>query len=574
MTFIKFFLRKTYYSTYIYICIASIFCMILEVIGISLIPLLLIGFLKNFDDTLNISDTFLFFKNINFNLINFSFLNIIFLVIFIFLFKNLFILFIKSREEILYSQISALFTKKLFKSYLNSPYEYYVENNRSDMVRTIYSVNNINQYLRSFNYLINDTALILFISIAILFYNFFTFIIILLLFFLFILYYFLFIKKKIKFFSNNILIYESLKIKLINQGLLAFKESKILNIQPILVKDLDLVNNFLEKNNLHNKILSIAPRYLIEILFVIILVLAAYFLKTFHNADALYFLTFLTISIVRSSTAIIGINRNLHSFNYSKPYVKLIKSELLKFKNELDEEKSSFIIKKFEKSIEFKKIFFKYKNSKIQNLENISFQIDKGDFVGIKGPSGSGKTTVINILLGLISYSDGYLVIDGVTVPKNSTSFWGNIVGYVPQEPYLIDDTIISNIAFGVPKELINVDSVYNSIKLSSSDKFINNFPNKLNEMIGENGIKLSGGQKQRIALARALYIQPKILVLDEATNALDNFLEDEVIKTIGLLKKKYTIIMISHRSGCFKDCDKIISLDQGKIISNFDCKK
>jgi ATP-binding cassette subfamily C protein len=548
--------------------------MILEVIGISLIPLLLIGFLKNFNDTLNISETFLFFKNINFNLINFSFLDIIFLLIFIFLSKNLFILFIKSREEILYSQISAFFTKKLFKSYLNFPYEYYVENNRSDMVRTIYSVNNINQYLRSVNYLINDIALILFISIAILFYNFFIFIIILLLFFLFILYYFLFIKKKIKFFSNNILVYESLKIKLINQGLLAFKESKILNIQSMLVKDLDLVNNFLEKNNLNNKILSIAPRYLIEILFVIILVLAAYFLKTYNNANALYLLTFLTISIVRSSSAIIGINRNLHSFNYSKPYVKLIKSELLKFKNELDEEKSSFIIKKFEKSIEFKKIFFKYKNSKIQNLENISFQIDKGDFIGIKGPSGSGKTTVINILLGLISYSDGCLVIDGVKVPKNSISFWGNIIGYVPQEPYLIDGTIISNIAFGVPKELINMDSVYNSIKLTSADKFINNFPNKLNELVGENGIKLSGGQKQRIALARALYIQPKILVLDEATNALDNFLEEEVIKTISLLKKKYTIIMISHRSSCFKDCDKIISLDQGKVISNFDCKK
>jgi ABC-type bacteriocin/lantibiotic exporter with double-glycine peptidase domain len=175
--------------------------MILEVIGISLIPLLLIGFLKNFNDTLNISETFLFFKNINFNLINFSFLDIIFLLIFIFLSKNLFILFIKSREEILYSQISAFFTKKLFKSYLNFPYEYYVENNRSDMVRTIYSVNNINQYLRSVNYLINDIALILFISIAILFYNFFIFIIILLLFFLFILYYFLFIKKKLNFFA-------------------------------------------------------------------------------------------------------------------------------------------------------------------------------------------------------------------------------------------------------------------------------------------------------------------------------------------------------------------------------------
>lgn len=573
MISIKSFLRKNEYNTYLFICFASIFCMLLEVIGISLIPLL-IGFLSNSKDTINIADKFIFIKNINFNLQSFSFLNIILLLIFIFFLKNFFILFIKSREEILYSKISNYLTKKLFQNYLNFPYEYYIANNRSDMIRTIYSVGNINQYLRSFNYLINDIILVIFISIAMYFYNFTAFTIFLCLFFLFIIFYLLFIKKKIKFFSNNILTYESLKNKLINQGLLAFKESKILNIQPELAKNLDIVSSFIEKNNLYNKLLSIAPRYIIEIIFVLILAGTAYFLKMYNSADALVLLAFLTIAIIRSSAAIVGINRNLNSLNYSKPYFKLVNAELLKFQNELEEEKSRSIINKFEKSIEFKNISFKYKNSKIRNLENISFQIVKGDFVGIKGPSGSGKTTVINILLGLISYSEGHLVIDGVTVAKNATSFWGNIIGYVPQEPYLIDDTIINNIAFGVPKELINMDSVYNSIKLSSSDKFINNFPNKLNELVGENGIKLSGGQKQRIALARALYIQPKILVLDEATNALDNFLEDEVIKTIGLLKKKYTIIMISHRSDCFKDCNKIISLDQGRVISNLDCKK
>ena len=573
MISIKSFLRKNDYNTYLFICFSSIFCMLLEVIGISLIPLL-IGFLSNSNDTINIADKFMFIKNINFNIQSFSFLNIIILLIFIFFLKNFFILFIKSREEILYSKISIYLTKKLFQNYLNFPYEYYIANNRSDMIRTIYSVGNINQYFRSFNYLINDIILVIFISLAMYFYNFTAFIIFLCLFVLFIIFYLLFIKKKIKFFSSNILTYESLKNKLINQGLLAFKESKILNIQPELAKNLDIVSSFIEKNNLHNKLLSIAPRYIIEIIFVLILAGSAYFLKMHNNADALVLLTFLTIAIIRSSAAIVGINRNLNSLNYSKPYFKLVNTELLKFQNELEEEKSRSTINKFEKSIEFKNISFKYKNSKIRNLENISFQIVKGDFVGIKGPSGSGKTTVINILLGLISYSEGHLVIDGVIVAKNAISFWGNIIGYVPQEPYLIDDTIINNIAFGVPKELINMDSVYNSIKLSSSDKFINNFPNKLNELVGENGIKLSGGQKQRIALARALYIQPKILVLDEATNALDNFLEDEVIKTIGLLKKKYTIIMISHRSSCFKDCDKIISLDQGKVISNFDCKK
>jgi ABC-type bacteriocin/lantibiotic exporter with double-glycine peptidase domain len=545
--------------------------MILEAIGISLIPLL-VSSLNNSGENINLLEKIYLTRYFNFE--SLSFVSVILILFFIFFLKNFFILFTKYKEELLYSDISNFFTRKLFEGYLKFPYEYYLENNRSEMVRTIYSINNIQQYLRSFNYLINDILLIFFILIVFAFYNIISVVVFLVLFSIFIIFYFSFVKNKIIFFSKSSITYEGLKFKLINQGLLAFKEAKILNIQSVLVKDLELGNNYLEKNNLNNRLFSIFPRYIIEIVFVGILLCLAYLIKEYSTIDTLSFLALLTIAVIRTSTAIIGVIRNFNSLNYSKPFFKLILSELEKSNNILTVNTNNLVINKFENKIIFKNIFFQYKNSKFYNLEDITFQINMGDFVGIKGPSGSGKTTVINILLGLIGHSEGQLVIDEVIVPKNKTVFWGNIIGYVPQEPYLIDDTIINNIAFGIPKELINMNLVYNSIKLSSSDKFINNFPNKLNEMVGENGIRLSGGQKQRIALARALYIQPKILVLDEATNALDNFLEDEVIKTIGLLKKKYTIIMISHRSSCFKDCDKIISLDQGKVISNFDCKK
>jgi len=571
MISIKNSLNKNHYFNYRLICFALTFCMILEAIGISLIPLL-VSSLNNSGENINLLEKIYLTRYFNFE--SLSFVSVILILFFIFFLKNFFILFTKYKEELLYSDISNFFTRKLFEGYLKFPYEYYLENNRSEMVRTIYSINNIQQYLRSFNYLINDILLIFFILIVFAFYNIISVVVFLVLFSIFIIFYFSFVKNKIIFFSKSSITYEGLKFKLINQGLLAFKEAKILNIQSVLVKDLELGNNYLEKNNLNNRLFSIFPRYIIEIVFVGILLCLAYLIKEYSTIDTLSFLALLTIAVIRTSTAIIGVIRNFNSLNYSKPFFKLILSELEKSNNILTVNTNNLVINKFENKIIFKNIFFQYKNSKFYNLEDITFQINMGDFVGIKGPSGSGKTTVINILLGLIGHSEGQLVIDEVIVPKNKTVFWGNIIGYVPQEPYLIDDTIINNIAFGIPKELINMNLVYNSIKLSSSDKFINNFPNKLNEMVGENGIRLSGGQKQRIALARALYIQPKILVLDEATNALDNFLEDEVIKTIGLLKKKYTIIMISHRSSCFKDCDKIISLDQGKVISNFDCKK
>lgn len=571
MISIKNSLNKNHYFNYRLICFALTFCMILEAIGISLIPLL-VSSLNNSGENINLLEKIYLTRYFNFE--SLSFVSVILILFFIFFLKNFFILFTKYKEELLYSDISNFFTRKLFEGYLKFPYEYYLENNRSEMVRTIYSINNIQQYLRSFNYLINDILLIFFILIVFAFYNIISVVVFLVLFSIFIIFYFSFVKNKIIFFSKSSITYEGLKFKLINQGLLAFKEAKILNIQSVLVKDLELGNNYLEKNNLNNRLFSIFPRYIIEIAFVGILLCLAYLIKEYSTIDTLSFLALLTIAVIRTSTAIIGVIRNFNSLNYSKPFFKLILSELEKSNNILTVNTNNLVINKFENKIIFKNIFFQYKNSKFYNLEDITFQINMGDFVGIKGPSGSGKTTVINILLGLIGHSEGQLVIDEVIVPKNKTVFWGNIIGYVPQEPYLIDDTIINNIAFGIPKELINMNLVYNSIKLSSSDKFINNFPNKLNEMVGENGIRLSGGQKQRIALARALYIQPKILVLDEATNALDNFLEDEVINTISLLKKKYTIIMISHRNSSFKDCDKIISLDQGRVISNFDCKK
>ena len=571
MISIKNSLNKNHYFNYRLICFALTFCMILEAIGISLIPLL-VSSLNNSGQNINLLEKIYLTKYFNFE--SLSFVSVILILFFIFFFKNFFILFTKYKEELLYSDISNFFTRKLFEGYLKFPYEYYLENNRSEMVRTIYSINNIQQYLRSFNYLINDILLIFFILIVFAFYNIISVAVFLVLFSIFIIFYFFFVKKKIIFFSKSSITYEGLKFKLINQGLLAFKEAKILNIQSVLVKDLELGNNYLEKNNLNNRLFSIFPRYIIEIVFVGILLCLAYLIKEYSTIDTLSFLALLTIAVIRTSTAIIGVIRNFNSLNYSKSFFKLILSELEKFNNSLTINTNNLVINKFENKIIFKNIFFQYKNSKFYNLEDITFQINMGDFVGIKGPSGSGKTTVVNILLGLIGHSEGQLVIDEVIVPKNKTVFWGNIIGYVPQEPYLIDDTIINNIAFGIPKELINMNLVYNSIKLSSSDKFINNFPNKLNEMVGENGIRLSGGQKQRIALARALYNQPKILVLDEATNALDNFLEDEVINTISLLKKKYTIIMISHRNSSFKDCDKIISLDQGRVISNLDCKK
>jgi len=222
----------------------------------------------------------------------------------------------------------------------------------------------------------------------------------------------------------------------------------------------------------------------------------------------------------------------------------------------------------FNKEIILKNINYSYPKTSLVALENINLRIPFKSIVGIVGSTGSGKTTLVDIL-NLLEPNNGTLEVDGSVINKDNYRAWQKLIGYVPQQIYLADDTIASNIAFGVNKDNINYEAVKNAAKISNLHNFINNdLPLKYQTEVGERGVRLSGGQRQRIGIARALYHNPKIVVLDEATNALDSLTEAEVMKAVQNLKNKVTIILITHRLNSVKQCDNIFLLEKGKLIS------
>jgi ABC-type multidrug transport system fused ATPase/permease subunit len=224
----------------------------------------------------------------------------------------------------------------------------------------------------------------------------------------------------------------------------------------------------------------------------------------------------------------------------------------------------------FSKSINLKSIEYSYPNSKKEILHNLNLYIPINSKIGIVGSTGSGKTTTVDIILGLLDPTSGQFEIDDIKITIDNKRSWQENISYVPQNIYLSDDTIASNIAFGIEIKNINQNAVEKASRIANLHNFvINELPYGYQTQIGERGIRLSGGQRQRIGIARALYNNPKLLILDEATSSLDNLTENAVMDAINNLGNDITIIIIAHRLSTVKNCDKIFLLDKGAIISS-----
>lgn len=222
-----------------------------------------------------------------------------------------------------------------------------------------------------------------------------------------------------------------------------------------------------------------------------------------------------------------------------------------------------------EDSIRIRDLSFSYPNMKSMVLENIDMTIRKGESIAVVGATGTGKTTFVDLVLGLLFPTGGTIEVDGIKITKENVKKWQNDLGYVPQFIYLTDDTVKRNIAFGIGDSEIDMDKVEKAARISNLHDFIvNELPLGYDTVVGERGIRLSGGQRQRVGIARALYNDPDVLVLDEATSSLDGITEEAVFKAIENISKLKTLIMIAHRLTTVKKCDRIYFLDKGMILA------
>ncbi len=557
--------RYKFFILFFLSCIA----MILEMFGVGIVyPIIVVildGELPNFINNLLINMPFLKSNNIN----NVYFF--LFLLIFIFFIKTLFFIFFNWYRAAFLRYLVSDVSQSLYNKYLSQNYSFHLERSSSTLMRNSYQTVNsfVTGYVDAILLYITQGLILLGILGFLLFIEPFTTIIIIFFFLTISIFFLKFSKKTLLKIGKERTIYEGFKMKLIQQGLGGAKEIKLLGKEESFFLKFKNVNNFIARFSIIEDLIRTSPKLIFEFFAVVAICLLVISLFIFNKENQLI-LPILAVfaaagfRIIPSLNGIMLAQTKLRANYYvidiiSKDLsLKTIKSNINKNIN-LDEIQ-------LKNKINISGLYFNYKTSKKNILNNLNFNIEINKTTGVIGKSGSGKTTLIDLILGLLDPKKGSIKIDNIDL-KDVKREWQKSIGYVSQDIFLSDETLKENIALGENENEINQENLNYAIKLSKINEFVDDLPDGIETNIGTRGIKLSGGQRQRIGIARALYRRPKILVLDEATSSLDIETEKEVINSIENLQGKITIIIISHRLSALQSSDKIIELKKGEII-------
>jgi len=362
--------------------------------------------------------------------------------------------------------------------------------------------------------------------------------------------------------------YNLLRFKIVNEAFGGIKEVKIGSIEDNYINSYKNSAKKFALINTSSQAISELPRFIVELIaFGGILLMILFMVSQTGNINsAIPTISLYVFAGYRLIPAIQQIYSSFISLTFIGSSLNKLYLEFINLKPLQEIKKKETI--SFAKEIKLNNITYNYPNSSRIILKNINLNIKANSTVGIVGTTGSGKTTMIDIILGLLKPQKGTLEVDGKVITSNNLRSWKSLIGYVPQHIYLSDDTIKANIAFGINKKKINQASIEKAAKTSNLHNFvINELPEKYETKIGERGVRLSGGQRQRIGIARALYNNPQLLVLDEATSSLDNETEQAVMDAVNNLDKDITIIIIAHRFNTVKNCDIIFKLKKGELV-------
>ena len=347
--------------------------------------------------------------------------------------------------------------------------------------------------------------------------------------------------------------------KIILESFHGMKDIKVLNIADKYFTDFKI--NAEQVANIKTKYATVVqfPRFIFETLAIygLFFIMAILFYNDAAPNEVIEILGIFTIAILKLIPSINKLMQNIQNIKYSSPALESIKNGLSSLS--IENIKQGFI--NMNSNLEIKNLYFSHED-KGPLLDNVNIKILKGEIIGISGESGSGKSTLADILLGLYKPKKGQLYLDGKKI-----NFGDVKIGYVPQKVFFKNSSFRENIAFGEKLEEINDDQITNSLEMSQLDKFVKSLEKKEDTLIGENGLMISGGQQQRIGIARALYRDPEILILDESTNSLDKETEKNFINSLNLLKRKKTMILITHDKNNLRICDRKFIIKNQKLI-------
>ncbi len=461
--------------------------------------------------------------------------------------------------------------QKLLKKYLHQPYSFFLSRNSSDVSKVILSETDlaINQAilpaLNLLTYSILSLALIGFLVavdpvlafiLAVIFGGFYIVM-------------YMTVRKYLTHIGEKRNKANSLRFKITSETIGGIKDLKVLGREKVYLDSFTKPSYEFSHFTATSQTLSEVPQFLVEVIaFGALLAMAMYSLAG-DDADIgslLPVLGLYALGALKLKPAVNNIYQSIATMKFGASAVDNIINDLK------DSGKSVEITNenkrlKLKKNLKLKEITFSYPDTSIPALQNINIDIKANTTVGIIGTTGAGKSTLVDMILGLLDPTIGEISIDNEKLHEDNIRQWQNSIGYVPQSIFLSDDTIASNIAFGIEKESIDMAQVEQVAKLAQVHEFVTKQDKGYDTIIGERGVRLSGGQRQRLGIARALYHNPELLVLDEATSALDNTTEAEVMKAIDNMSRSKTIIMIAHRLSTVERCDKIIKLEDGVIV-------
>lgn len=369
-------------------------------------------------------------------------------------------------------------------------------------------------------------------------------------------------------------LYNAKLFQWINQALSGIKEVKVLHREQFFIDEYTKYYEKTIRGAKTNELLTAVPKYIIETVSIIGMLIAIILKLSFgKNVDTQSFvpqLSAFAVAAFRILPSVGKINAYINNINYCMPSLDFIYDDLISIEGTLVEEANKSDRDQnaqFDNKLSVEHVFYKYPDGNEYVIKDVSLSINKGESIALIGSSGAGKTTLADIILGILQPNEGRICVDGWDI-KDNPNAWHRLLGYIPQNIYIIDDTIRNNIAFGIKEEDIDDIAVNRAIDMAHLRDFVDSLPEGMDSYVGDRGARISGGQRQRIGIARALYHNPEILVLDEATSALDNETENAVMESINYLQGEKTMIIIAHRLTTIRNVDVIYEVLDGKIIS------
>ena len=359
------------------------------------------------------------------------------------------------------------------------------------------------------------------------------------------------------------------RFKIAHESMSGIKEIKLRGSENIFIDLFDIQSNLYAKNYAIRALIASIPRYFIEVIAFggIIAIIISMLIAGKTESEVITLTSVYAMAGYRLLPAIQGIYGDLTNLKFNLPIFSVLANDLKE--NKYKEQVQGYSEKiDFKEKISIKDVHFSYDGNK-SILNDINLSITRNDTIGFVGTTGSGKTTLIDILLGLLTPDKGSIFVDSTQIDQKNLQSWQKKIGYVPQSIFLIDDSVEKNIAFSVASDKIDKKRVVDAAKMADLHDFILTLDDDYSTSVGERGVRLSGGQLQRIGIARALYHNPEVLILDEATSSLDGATENTIMESIHGLSHKKTIIIIAHRLTTLKECDVIYLLDKGQVVAS-----